>query len=246
MTLGEGIFYSSLFLGVIALYIATKDRWRWKRIILWPLGLIAVVAAGVGIFAYVESLPTAQTEFWGISLGEKKEDVRFKKGAPEQEEENNIWVYTQKSGSGSTDSTWKIRFENGEVVSVERWPPGTERWASPPLLGIRQGNSTAHVTQRLGEPSKITHDSDGMIRTYEYEKYHFFAIFVADEVEVYGIYGGEHGFVTIARSRSELVEREKLIAEVTALRAQKARALRQRQQQDVPPWEEARRVLQKD
>jgi len=37
MTLGLGIFLSLLFLGTIALFIATKDRWNWKKIILWPL-----------------------------------------------------------------------------------------------------------------------------------------------------------------------------------------------------------------
>jgi hypothetical protein len=258
MTLGEGIFYSSLFLGVIALYIATKDRWRWKRIIFWPLGLVSLVAIGVGVFAYLSSLPTAQTEFWGVSLGEKKEDITFRKGAP-QGEEGNVWVYTGESGSGGTEHTYKIRFEGNEVASVELWGPGAKRWSSPSLLGIRLGDSTADVSQRLGEPSKIAHDFDGMIRTYEYDEYNVCIVFVADEAKVYGIYGDDHGGGTVARTRSELVELEKAKVEakkrarahlekleLEELRAKKARALRQGQQQEGGPWEKYRQGPHKE
>lgn len=42
MTLGEGIFYSSLVLGIIGLSNAAKGRWNWKKIILWPSGVVAV------------------------------------------------------------------------------------------------------------------------------------------------------------------------------------------------------------
>ena len=34
MDVGTGIFLSAIFLGLIALFIGTKDRWKWKKIIL--------------------------------------------------------------------------------------------------------------------------------------------------------------------------------------------------------------------
>jgi len=47
MTTGDAIFLSSLFLGLIALYIVTRDRWNWKKLILWllgvPVGLVVVL-----------------------------------------------------------------------------------------------------------------------------------------------------------------------------------------------------------
>ena len=33
MSVGEGIFYGLVSLGIIYLYIQTKDRWNWKKIV---------------------------------------------------------------------------------------------------------------------------------------------------------------------------------------------------------------------
>jgi len=35
MSVGTAIFFSAVLLAFVALYIATKDRWNWKKI-LWP------------------------------------------------------------------------------------------------------------------------------------------------------------------------------------------------------------------
>jgi len=62
MTLGLGIFLSSLFLGVIYLFVVTKDRWNWKKILfVWPLIVILVVGVigggGFYIYNYCENKP---------------------------------------------------------------------------------------------------------------------------------------------------------------------------------------------
>lgn len=98
MTIGTGIFLSSVFLGLIALFIATKDRWNWgkglKKMALWS-GAIGVVL-GLSIWAYskweerrwetADLRPQVVTRLKEISIGEKLSDVVFRHGAFEKYE----------------------------------------------------------------------------------------------------------------------------------------------------------------
>lgn len=88
MELGTGVFLSAIFLGFVALFIATKDRWNWKKIALWQLGgLVALLAAG-GVIAYgytlYDEMPRVPRDFQGIQLGQKLDDVEFKRGKPKK------------------------------------------------------------------------------------------------------------------------------------------------------------------
>lgn len=231
MTLGEGIFYSSLFLGVIGLYIATKDRWRWKRIVLWPLGLIALVAIGGGIFAYVESLPTVQTEFLGISLGDTKADVKFKKGAPGEETEDS-WAYAFPS---QTDGDiYVVDFKGDDVQSITY--SGNDGFYGPRIQGIRPNERSAEIVERYGDPSRLCVSDDGLERRYEYDEYNVFFGFKTDKLDYFGVYRSDYGSVYrcgIQDYKRELLELE----EERARRKERARAmmLRQHQHQDAPP-----------
>lgn len=88
MELGTGIFLSAVFLGIVALYIATKDRWNWKKILLWPLAVVVVLSSVGGIVAYAykkyEERPKVQVEFNGIKLGDQFQDVVFRHGKLER------------------------------------------------------------------------------------------------------------------------------------------------------------------
>lgn len=90
MELGTGIFLSVVFLGTVALFIATKDRWNWKKIILWPLGIVTALSLVGWLFTYAytqyEERPKAPSEFKRIRLGEKFQDTVFKHGQAEREE----------------------------------------------------------------------------------------------------------------------------------------------------------------
>lgn len=90
MELGTGVFLSAVFLGTVALFIATKDRWNWKKIFLWPLAVVVVLSLVGGIVAYAykqyEERPKVPSEFKGIQLGEKFQDAIFKHGKAEREE----------------------------------------------------------------------------------------------------------------------------------------------------------------
>lgn len=67
MELGTGIFLSTLFLGTIALFIATKDRWNWKKILLWPTLIIistsAIIVAAYFIYERYQNIPSKLQNF---------------------------------------------------------------------------------------------------------------------------------------------------------------------------------------
>lgn len=94
MTLGTGIFLAALFLGIVYLYINTRDRWDWKKIakrfFLGIIALILVLVVGAGVTDLYNYLTqdkdlSAKNEDVGlvttlekISLGEKISDIEFK------------------------------------------------------------------------------------------------------------------------------------------------------------------------
>ncbi|MSP52190.1 MAG: hypothetical protein EXQ91_07350, partial [Alphaproteobacteria bacterium] len=89
MELGTAILLSAVFLGMVALFIATKDRWNWKKLFLWPftilLELSVIGVVGYLVLLYWEDLPRKELGLWGIRLGASFADVKFAKGEPSRE-----------------------------------------------------------------------------------------------------------------------------------------------------------------
>lgn len=89
MTLGTGIFLSTIVLAVILLYGYTKDRWQWrrmfKRIALIIVGVLIACGLVIGAAYIYEQIPahiTKQTEYGGIRLGMDQNEVLYKLGDP--------------------------------------------------------------------------------------------------------------------------------------------------------------------
>ena len=49
MNVGDSIFLSALILGAVGLYAATKDRWNWKKLVKYVVGVptVLIVLAGL-------------------------------------------------------------------------------------------------------------------------------------------------------------------------------------------------------
>src|SRR5262249_27859269 len=82
VTLGTGIFLSSVFLGLVLLYWITKDRWRWSRILLWLVGSVGAIGAGVYLYFTYQPPPTKLLEYADLKLGMRQSEVNYVKGQP--------------------------------------------------------------------------------------------------------------------------------------------------------------------
>jgi hypothetical protein len=102
MDLGTGIFLSTALLAIVLLYGFTKDRWRWRKIVVrmlfFGLILIAGSSAVLALAHYWDELfPTQlgrQMEYAGLKLGMSPLEVMYIKGYPPivlEEEVDPAW-----------------------------------------------------------------------------------------------------------------------------------------------------------
>lgn len=187
MELGTGVFLSAIFLGTVALFIATKDRWNWKKIFLWPLGVIVGLGVVGGSIAYLyeqyDDRPRKLTELWGISLNDSAGDVKFKKGAP-QRRNNDIWSY-RRGAYETSEGEYVVYFKNDRVRSVMYFGP---MLYGPSLHGVWHNDSPQELDAKLGPPSYVSRAKDELSRLYSYEKFNIVVQFTEGEMTALGIY----------------------------------------------------------
>lgn len=105
MSLAISIFLSSIVLGFVALYTATKDRGSWKKIVLWPLAGLVLIASGLWLYNWIEQRPKVATSLWDIPLGATEGDVKFLNGATKNATKDkdlkvDEWTYVFEHYSG--------------------------------------------------------------------------------------------------------------------------------------------------
>lgn len=186
MELGTGIFLSAVFLGTVALFIATKDRWNWKKIFLWPLGVIVGLGVVGGSIAYLyqqyEDRPRKLTELWGVSLNDSAGDVKFKKGEPTRRLDNGLWFYRPYE---TIEGDYVVYFKNDRVRSVMYFGPMHN---GPSLHGVGHYDSLQELDEKLGPPSYVSRAKDELRRAYSYEKFNIVVQFAEGEMSALGIY----------------------------------------------------------
>jgi hypothetical protein len=104
MSLGLGIFLSTLVLAVVILYGLTKDRWGWRRILKRTALTLLALAAIIGGVYFWNQLPVPQTEYAGIRIGMTPDEVMYIKGFPPT-------VFGELSNDGEGKG-WHWRKEN--------------------------------------------------------------------------------------------------------------------------------------
>jgi hypothetical protein len=82
------VFFGFAFLGLIYLYVKTRDTWNWKKIVLWLAGIFIAIVTAFAITIFADSFKSIVpetfrkiTSYDEITLGDKFNDVEFKKGA---------------------------------------------------------------------------------------------------------------------------------------------------------------------
>lgn len=191
MELGTGIFLSAIFLGTVALFIATKDRWNWKKILLWPIGVIVALAVVGGSITYLyqqyEDRPRKLNELWGISLTDTANDVKFKKGEPTTRLDNDLWVYRPYQ---TREGDYVVYFKNDRVRSIVYFGP---MYDGPSVHGVGHYDSPQELDEKLGPPSYVSRSKDELRRAYSYEKFNVVVHFESGKMSALGIYDSASG-----------------------------------------------------
>jgi hypothetical protein len=204
MSLGTSIFLSAVLLSIVALFIATKDRWNWKKLVGWLFGVVVAVPiiAGLGfyVYSYIAELPKAQLSFWDIPLGATESDVKFLKGAPTEVQEKDHWVYKEeKSRSSDDESEYQVRFKEGKVRFVLF--TGSSFLYAPDLQGIRHGASQQEVLKKFGSASHVSISEDDLMRMLSFERFNLVFALRENRVVAYGMYDPKFGAMQYAKKR---------------------------------------------
>ncbi len=196
MTLGSGIFFSSLVLSLVILFSVTKDRWNWKKISKWaivaPTIVFSVIFLSIYIYGRWEERLAPQSEFFGLQLRSSPADVKFAKGEPTAVEKDEYWAYHVGTSTSKDRAQYLVKFKDGRIRSVLYGTDGTEV-VNPYLLGFTYGVDYDSVLQKLGKPSFTSISKNELSRMISYEALNGVFTFSAGKLETYGIYDPVHG-----------------------------------------------------
>lgn len=192
MTLGTGIFSSTILLLLAAVVWQITVRKKWKLVAKIAGGIVALCAAVSGGFYawdYVANLPPAPsvvTELAGVKLGMSPIDVTLALGKPDTAGEPSVSGEETRINYIYTHS-----YEPNYYLQVQFYGPDkfTTKAAivcsrHVKLLGFDLSSSEESVIQRLGEPDHTSISSDGVNKYINYYKwnvsYRIFKRYVAE------------------------------------------------------------------
>jgi hypothetical protein len=184
MTIGDGIFYSTILLVLAGSIYAISVRGKWKTVGKVFSVFVLVGAVGGGIFygydqyqSRPQSSPppakpeplAAVTEYMGIQLGASRVDVTLKHGLPEQESSP-----TRPDGKKQdvlTYDDFSVTLRGEEVANFVYMVCSDGSWPNArDLLGISNNWSEDGVISILGAPSSESIDADGLKKIMNYRE----------------------------------------------------------------------------
>jgi hypothetical protein len=207
MSVGLGIFLSSLVFALILLYLITRDRWNWRRIGVGALvgGCLIGVVVG-GIYAWNRLTPVSkQTEYAGLRLGMTMDEIKYIKGVPTDAlvgEETGEWKDFEKiiaidkleNGKKIEDyNDWPsegvgrridLDFDKSKLIRI-RCYSGDKLGRCPPLGGIRDGDSEQQVVNKFGR--SYTASIDGVTKKMWYSNIGAFFYLTQETVHMLGV-----------------------------------------------------------
>ena len=181
------LLLSSVFLGIIFLFIYTKDRWNWKKIIKrFVLTIITfTILSFLGFYSYNYYInsPKIINEFNGIKLGTTLSDLKFIKGEPshisKREPSKIIYQYN--------DFTYVV--ENNIVTLIMFIQTNIDNLNFVELEGgISINDNLDDIIKKYHIPSKIIESADRLTRIYYFDKYHIFVVAEKNIIIEFGIY----------------------------------------------------------
>jgi len=192
MTLGLGIFLSSLFLGIIYIFVSTKDRWNWKKILfVWPLCIVLVVGviggAGFYIYNHYENKHKTYNRYIDIPLNAPESDLFFLKGHEYLKKD-----YTRDKSFVFYQYEIKDKYQFNVILKDNKiWRISCYSDTSydcPSLNKIQIHDSANKVKERLGEPNHVSSNDDNTQRIWAYEQFNIYMMLSKGKINGIGIF----------------------------------------------------------
>jgi len=182
MSLGTGVFASTVLILILTLYISNKDRWNWAKIMKWStataLILIGAIASFIAYLNYDNGRVEAATSYLGVELTDTKSDVLLKKGTPlEYGDDSSRWVYPDAES---------IYFVDSNIRRIA-YTSGGDYWANK-LLGFGLNDGYEAVLTRLGAPTHASTHPNNLYRVISYSEHKAYFIFEKHKIISIGLY----------------------------------------------------------
>jgi hypothetical protein len=121
-------------------------------------------------------------------LGATKADVKFLKGEP-TEKDGDIWSYITYDSSGSQwENMYRLQFNNGKVYLIYYTASPNYSYSGPGIQGINIHYSWEKISEKYGEPSRVSTSEDELSRVYSFNKYGIAFEMKAGGVVGYGVF----------------------------------------------------------
>ena len=180
MSLGLGIFLSTVVVSILLLYRWTRERWNWgkglKRVALWFSAICVVLGFSFWGYNTWEQRPRVVTSLQGIAIGEKLSDVVFNHGAFERKKRDpdSVRKYQDTEDYEQKDKVLRISVRSGIVVSVDYGCKSEFDYAS--LNRISCDDSGDKIKELFGSKvrvlcSKKVDENSRFFRVYDVSEY---------------------------------------------------------------------------
>lgn len=171
MTIGDGIFWSTVLILVSAAAYQASIREKWK-VVGKAVGLLMLVLAvgGAAVWGWYSysNRPRPVSELNGVRLGMTPVEVKLAKGSPSNEKDNKIdqdgdkprlgWLF---SGGQATDESTIVVFFGTTPEDVKAAIVCAEGGYGN-LLGLGPYSSEKDIIERLGAPSSVSIHENGL------------------------------------------------------------------------------------
>jgi hypothetical protein len=185
MTIGTGIFLSTLLLVLTFIVNRTRSRWNVKKSFIVIMAISALLFSVFITIYLIQERPQVQNELWGVKLGDTIEEVSYLKGKAntvlgKDGHYDSSFVYD------SEKPKYVVSFVDNKVVSVQALFGKKHDYTK--IQGVWSFGDEKSVEDKFGKPDESKLVADGSIRKYKYNKYHLVFLFKKTKIYSWGIY----------------------------------------------------------
>lgn len=175
MTIGEGIFWSTIVIVVFVSIVLLSKYGKWKiffKCFSVLLGLGGVISLGVWAFSKYENRPQKMNSLNGIHLGMSLVDVTLAKGKPDDESDFD------PTPDGFRKFLLYGNFQDSYTYAILRGPKESmivtdvcDKGGYGRVLGFSKFSSEQSIVEKLGEPSNISINEKGTEKILSFEQW---------------------------------------------------------------------------